>query len=187
MTISLDTPLSDDELVELDDFLLSGEDEEQRLPVDEAHGFITGLLVGRSPFNETEWMEVVWGQPAFANAAQQEHFTNLLRRLYADVQRMLADDQAFEPLVAEMEEDGEVFEAYEGWCFGFMLAVSRDEERWGQLPKDEQSILSPIAKLALLHSDEHMEMEDDEHDMLIDLLPGSVQSLNRFWAAHAEA
>jgi hypothetical protein len=62
-----------------------------------------------------------------------------------------------------------------------MLAVTGDEERWNNLPENEQSLLAPIAKLALLYADENVDMEDDEYEMLTELLPGSVVGLYRYW------
>jgi len=50
MSLALDVPLSEEEYTELDDFLCAGDEEAERLPVDEAHGFMTVLTMrGASP------------------------------------------------------------------------------------------------------------------------------------------
>jgi uncharacterized protein len=181
----LNTPLTDEEIIELDEFLLEGSDEDDRLTVDEAHGFITSLVVGHEAAAEDEWMEAVWGRPEFADDAERQRLTALLRRLHQDVVATLESGAPFEPLLAEVEEDGETFVACDGWCFGFMLGVSGDEERWGKLPPDEQDLLTPIANLALLHVDDAPEMDEEDCETLAELLPGSVRGLYLYWAAQA--
>ena len=174
-------PLTDEEIIELDNFLLAASQEEERLTVDEAHGFVTALVAGHESLPQEEWMEVVWGQPEFADETEQQRMISLLSRLHRDVSATLQAGGTFEPLVAEVEEDDETIIAIEGWCFGFMLAVSRNEERWNQLPKDEQALLAPIAKLALLETENAPEMDDEECESLAEMLPGSVVGLYSYW------
>src|SRR3569833_3377626 len=143
-------PLSADELADLDDFLLADPDE--RLAIDEAHGFLTALIVGHDVREQGAWLEDVWATPEFADATEQQYLTELLLRMRNDIAAMLKTGHRFEPLILEEEGDNEIYEVYEGWCFGFMLAVANDEERWQDLPKDQQALLDPIAALALLHT-----------------------------------
>ncbi len=176
MAPSYQSILSDDELAELDEFLLSGEHDS--LSIDEAHGYLTALILSGAPVPEGEWLESVWGEPAFADAAQGERMTVLMRKLYEDIEEMLRSGVPFEPLVVEEEgEEDEVIEVYEGWCFGFMLAVTHHEKEWSGLSKAQEELLAPIATLALLHSEEEMEMDDDEYYGWIEMLSGSVAGL----------
>jgi uncharacterized protein len=184
MSLMPDAPLSEDEYVELDAFLFSGGDDDERLSVDEAHGFITALIVGHVPLTPEVWLESVWGKPAFADEAERQRMTGLLLRMYREISTTLRAGQSFEPLFVEVEEDGEVVVAHEGWCFGFMLAVSGDEERWDRLPKYEQSLLGPIARIALLHVEEEPEIDEEEYEMLVELLPGAVAGLHAYWESN---
>lgn len=184
MTDMLNTPLSDDELIELDEFLLSaGDDDDDRLTVDEAHGYIASFAVkGGDAFASDAWMRDVWGQPEFATEADQERLSNYLVRMRNDILAMLKNGKRFEPLVADLEEeDGETFTSYEGWCFGFMLAVSKAEESWGNLEKAEEDLLVPIAKLAMMYVKDDMDIDEDEYETLVDLIPGSVVGLYQYW------
>lgn len=174
-------PLSDQELVELDDFLLSDACDEETFAIDEAHGFLTALVVGPEAMPQSEWLEAVWGQPRFADEAQARRMTDLLVRLYRSIEADLQAGRPFEPLVVEEEEEGEVFESYEGWCFGFMAGVQEFEELWQPLPKEPQALLTPIAQLALLYTDEEPEMSEAEYGDWIELLPGAVTGLYHFW------
>lgn len=172
--------LTDEDLMELDDLLLSAEEgEEDRLSVDEAHGYITALAVSGSERLETgDWLEDILGESQDDARPRMEE---LLIRLKDELLEMLSSTEIFEPLIAEEEEDGEVFVAYEGWCYGFMLAVSNDEDAWSELPKDEQDLLMPIAKLALLDAEEEDEIDEEEYEMLAELIPGSVKGLAAYW------
>lgn len=181
--MSPSTPLSADELAELDNFLLA--DPDQRLAIDETHGFLTALIVGHDVREQEAWLEDVWGVPDFADAAEQRYLAELLLRMRNDIAEMFESGQYFEPLVLEEEgDDGEIYEIYEGWCFGFMLAVADDQGRWQDLPKDQQALLEPIAELALLHTDEQgVEMSDEEYGDYVELLPGSVAGLFEYFSA----
>jgi uncharacterized protein len=184
MPLPPDAPLSDEEYAELDDFLCAGDEEEERLPVDEAHGFMTAMIVGHAPVTPEALLESVWGQPAFADETERERLTGLMLRLFREISTTLRVQQPFEPLFVEIEENGATLVAHEGWCFGFMLAVSGDEERWKRLPKHEQSLLGPIARLALLHVEEEPEIDEEEYEMLVELLPGAVAGLHAYWESN---
>lgn len=182
MATAQQEPLSDDEVLELDAFLLSAaEEDDDRLTVDEAHGYLTGLAVGHASLSQDEWLEVIWGHPAFASDQQKARLTSLLLRMQEDIAATLRRGQSFEPLVAEVEDDGEILVAFEGWCFGFMLAVSNDEERWGQLSQAGRDALAPIADLAMLHTEVDSDLDEDEVQQLAELVPGSVASLYDYW------
>lgn len=175
------TPLSDDEIEELDNFLLSGDEEEARLTVDEAHGFVTALVVGRSTVEAEEWMETIWGIPAFVDDAEKQHMSELLLRMRSEIKQTLQAGKGFEPLIAEFEEDGDDVVAYEGWCYGFMLGVSLAQSQWEKLPQHEQELLAPIARLALVTEEDSPELDEEEYEMLTELLPGSVVGLYNYW------
>lgn len=174
--------LNDDELAELDDFLLSDACDDEVLSVDEVHGFLTAMLVGPKPMPEAEWLPMTWGEPDFADAAQRSHMHSLMQRLCSDIEQSLKTGHDFEPLAVEMEEeDGTVVVAYEGWCFGFMLGVEGRQEEWDKLPQDEKNLMAPMAQLALLYSDEEPDMDEEEYEQWVELLPGAVLGLNSYW------
>jgi uncharacterized protein len=184
MPLPPDVPLSEDEYSELDAFLFTDDEGNERLSVDEAHGFITALIVGHAPAAPEAWMKSVWGQPGFADESERRRMTGLLLRMFDEISWTLGVGRSFEPLAVEIEEEGETLMALEGWCFGFMLAVSADEERWNQLPRYEQSLLGTIARLALLHVDDEASIDEEEYDMLVELLPGAVAGLHAYWESN---
>lgn len=181
MSTDFDSPLTPEELSELDGFLLSDACDEDTLSIDEAHGFITALIVTPHMPAEKAWLSSVWGHPEFPDPMQQHYMTSLLERLYSEIRMTLEAGREFEPLVIETEEKGETLEAYEGWCFGFMLGVEQQQVLWDALPQNEQNLMVPMAQLAMLYTDENNDMSDDEYDAWVELLPGAVMGLYSYW------
>jgi len=165
--------LSADELTTLDEFLL--DDPEERLAIDEAHGYLTALLISKVEIDEAGMLEALVGE-----ARPAEDISQLLLRMRDEIAADLESVKPFEPMVIEEEEAGETFELYEGWCYGFMLAVSDHEEIWSQLPKEQKSLLEPIATLALLREEE-LDIDDEEYSGWVGLLAGSVSGLYACW------
>jgi len=181
MSDSMNQALSEEEFIELDSFLLSEACDEETLSIDEAHGYITALLLPPVPLEAAEWQSAIWGEPHFESEEQKERMTALLQRLFDDVADNLQHRREFEPLVIETEEEGELVESYEGWCFGFMLGVEAHESQWESLPKNEQGLLAPMAQLSLLGSEEEAEMDESEYAQWVELIPGAVMGLYAFW------
>jgi uncharacterized protein len=175
------TPLNDDELAKLDEFLLSDACDDETLTVDEVHGLLTALLAGPVALSEAEWLELAWGKPRFADADEQQQMLGLMQHLYQDIDTSLKAGRDFEPLAVEVEENGVEVVAFEGWCFGFMLGVESAQSEWDKLPKNEENLLAPMAQLALLNSDEEPQMDDEEYEQWVELLPGAVMGLYSYW------
>ncbi len=179
MSLPENTSLTDSELAELDEFLLA-DDEASRLPIDEAHGFLTALIVANKPVAQSEWLVEIWGEPDIPDD-ERSRMSVLIQRLYDEILVNLTSRQLFEPMVIEEEDEGEIIEVYEGWCFGFMLGVAYQPELWEQLPKHEQDLLAPLATLACLRTDEPDDLDEEEYASCAELLPGSVASLYTYW------
>ncbi len=182
MPSQIEAQLTDEEFSELDSFLLASDEGADRLTVDEAHGYLTALTVGPEMTSSDEWLEAVWGTPLFADEASGARMRGYLLRMQDEIATALNSGEVFEPMMLEEIDGDEVIESFEGWCFGFMLGVASQSDHWEELPKAEQTLLAPIAKLALLHDDEEEhEMDDEEYDAWIEMLPGSVVGLHNYW------
>ncbi len=175
----MSTPLNDDELAELDAFLLSEFCDDESLSVDEAHGLLCAVVAGPGEHPWAELESQIWGEPNFPDAAVEARLRELLSRMHAEIADTLASGRNLEPLAVEVEDDAGETEgvAYEGWCYGFILGASLDQSAWDELPKPQLELFSPIAKLALLNDEESDEMEDDEYEQWVELLPGAVSGL----------
>jgi len=170
--------MTEEQYSRLDEILMDNIDE--CLSIDEAHGFLTSIAVIQIELSNDECLDVICGDSDLNDKISIET-SSLLQDMNIDIVAQLSSNEPFDILLIETEEDGDIIEVFEGWCHGFMLAVSQESTIWDSLEKNESSMLSPIAKLALLISDETLEIEDDEYDMLVELLPGSVIGLNSYF------
>ncbi|MFV1982448.1 MAG: YecA family protein [Thiohalomonadales bacterium] len=170
--------MTDDEYSNLDAILM--ENIEDCLSIDEAHGFLTAMSVSQISLSNDECIESICGDSDFDDQSRKA-VSDLILKMHSEIQSMLTSSDPFDILIIETEQDDEIIEVFEGWCQGFMLAVAQEHNLWDSLEKTEQTILSPIAKVALLISDESLEMEDDEYDMLVELLPGAVMGLHSYF------
>ncbi len=170
--------MTDNDYARLDEILMANIDD--CLSIDEAHGFLTAMSVSNVKLSDTDCFDAICGDSKLDNKLANE-VISLILNMNDDIKVMLDNNKPFDILLIETEEQGEMIEVFEGWCHGFMLAVCQNESVWDGLGKNEQSILSPIAKLALLISDEQLDMEDDEYDLLVELLPGAVMGLNSYY------
>ncbi len=169
--------LNEEQLAELDAFLLSEFCDEETLSVDEAHGLLCAAIAGPGEHEWAELEEMIWGQPEFPDAGVEQRMRGLLAAMHAEIQATLAAGRNLEPLAVEVEDEETSGIAYEGWCYGFILGVSLNQEAWDEMPKPQLELLSPIAKLALLNDEESDEMDDDEYEQWVELLPGAVSGL----------
>lgn len=182
MTQTTLIPLTDAQLQELDQFLLSNACDERTLLLDEAHGLITASVVAPEPLSDALLLEQIWGEPTFASRDEQHYFSALLLQMRDEVSARLASGAPFEPLVVDEEDEhGVVVEVYEGWCFGFVLGVEQQQQFWQDLAAEQQGLLAPMAQLALLVSDDEPEMDEEQYDAWVELIAGAVTGLYRYW------
>lgn len=141
-------PLTDEELDELDRFLLSDATGEDAMDISMLDGFLTALAVGPSTLSPNRWMPLVWGgDVVWASRQQMDRMTTLVFRHANDILLYLRDDpDTFEPLLYEREEDGESIPVIDEWCTGFVKGMALDEAGWQSLMEAEEGeeLLYPI-------------------------------------------
>lgn len=191
-------PLSDDELVQLDDVL--GE-----LPtafdIEMLDGYLTALQLAPQPAAQlkgADWLPPVWGEAAGANADEgaapfasgkqkKQAVVMVLRHLRAIDQALHHAPEQWEPVFSVAEtEDGQELADAEDWCVGFLHATVLDPEGWGALFDDP--VLGPLlAPIGLLGSDEaglseadRLRLQDPVHrDALSRAVPDAALALAR--------
>ena len=106
-------PLTDEEIEELDQFLLDAKGIEESMDVSALDGFLTAIVSGPKTIMPSAWMRWVWDMergedtPAFKDQAQAQRIIGFLMRHMNDIARTLqqAPDQ-YEPLLMENPEQG---------------------------------------------------------------------------------
>jgi uncharacterized protein len=139
MKPTLDTPLTNQEVDDLDAFLLqSGLD--APMDISMLDGFLCAVLSAPRQMPPTQWMPWIWDYeaaeqvPQFANDKNAKHVASLVMRFAREIALNLehALDE-FEPLFPEREtETGSEF-VIDDWCFGFLKAISLDPGAWQPL------------------------------------------------------
>ena len=148
MNDDLNAPLSDEELDELDRFLMSDAANEEALDISMLDGFLTALAVGPNNLPPSRWMPVVWGGPmTWESEAQAKRMMSLVFRHANDILFTLRSyPDEFEPLLYERDHHGETIPIIDEWCTGFVMGIELDEEAWQPLLESEEGdeLLLPI-------------------------------------------
>jgi uncharacterized protein len=123
--------LTDQELFELDELLAATPQPLQPLDVVMLDGYLCGVLVQPQLLEESQWLPPIFDVeqrplPDDIDAQWLERCTVLIRRRYEALNRALAEDGAFNPVILDHEEDEESAESGE-----------RDESAQPDLPLSE--------------------------------------------------
>lgn len=166
--MELTQALSDAEIDELDDFLLSDDTPDSCMNLPTMDGFFAALILNPRLIMPGEFLNWIWDmddgeeEPSFASIGQIDHIMGLVMRYYDSVLDAIGNDD-FEPLfyVLEQKDGSEFFDA-EGWAEGFMLGVNLFSETWGEIFEKHMEWLVPVM---LLGTDDGWEMLARESDV----------------------
>ena len=172
---SAHTPLTDAELEQLDEWLLSlaqaGVDGVMTL--DGMDGYLTALAVGPSKVlterATADWLPAVWGGDGddgapFASNQKRKRTTVLVLRHLQSICCLLRDTPAaWEPVFSMVEQDGHEWADAGDWCTGFLQATDLDPQAWAPL-FDDPTLGPQLVPLALLggEADEDADLDDPQ-------------------------
>lgn len=179
--------LSDNELMELDEFLASPGLVESSLDVFGLEGFLAAVVSGPRLLEPSEWTPWVWDvdagevAPEFENPGQAERMLGLVQRLHASVAAALAPGAGeFEPLFA----DGDA-EAAANWCSGFLAGTRFDSDTWADLIDAKPKWFAPILGLGL-EDEEGPRPRKGQIERWTREVGPSVTRIHGFWLAQRE-
>jgi len=144
-------PLSDQEIEELDDFLLDAEGIDESMNVSMLDGFLTALICGPKLIMPSEWMRWVWDtehgkdSPNFSSEDEAGRILSMLIRHMNDITSTLSQaPEYYEPLLLENINHGNPIPILDEWCMGFVKGMSLDEEGWSDIAVANPHWLSTI-------------------------------------------
>ena len=191
--MEISSHLSDTEIRELTDFLLSDETPEECMDISTLDGFLTGLVIGPDTIMPSRWLPEVWGETekdemVWESEKELERVMGLVMRLYNSVaQDFLCDPPDFNPLFMINTATAEEVTIIDEWCWGFMQAVDLAPDSWQPLFEDEvqKAGIFPIS----LHGTEKgwkLLVEDPKisavpHEEWVAMLPAAVREIYEFW------
>jgi len=192
--IPLNEPLSDQEITELDEFLMSDATPEDCMDIVTLDGFLTSLVIGPGLVPPSVWLKALWGkgEPRFESSAQAQRVISLIMRRFNEIGAMFEEPSAFAPILYEREVEGKVYRIAEDWCWGFLAGVRLAPEAWQPLLKDQDNhpMLLPIIALGSEDGWKLLEADTDpeaaEQAALDDLEP-SVVAISRYWRSQWRA
>lgn len=185
-------PLSDEELEELNQFLLDGVDNDEAMTLDRLDGYLHALAIGPQTIMPKQWMPKVWGEdsammPPMDSLAQLYHIMGLVMRHYNSIISGFERKPPFVvPYWDTYEYDIGEFENAQGWAYGFTEGVALNRAAWKPLfdtPQGQQWY-RPIGLLG----DESFSANQDEltqkpelRQELAHQIEDSLVNIHAFW------
>lgn len=194
VSAKLSIPLTDDELEELDQFLMSEATSDDTMMIDALDGYLTAIAVGPRALPMSEWLSGVWGTdkahaPDFESPTDGQRIIDLIIRHLNGIIATLEQDPdtinpMFECLTNDETDDIRLDAAM--WSYGFLTGVQLNWDDWEPMVNDSDGIKAfyPIYLLG----DEDIGPEDKElietpeqREALTAQIPGSVAWIYQFW------
>lgn len=191
-------PLSEQEMLELEELLVSGLLPSGAMTLDALDGFLTALAVGPESIDPDEWVPVALGfeQSGMQNDLDEEscqRIVSLLIRYRNSVDRIFRNDpDSFLPLFdlssyacSEDEED-----AVRAWTHAFMSGIEMRYDAWAPLIEmagmpdeegDKSAILLGPALLLSGRDDRSAELTSVQRGQLRKMVADSIGDIYRFW------
>lgn len=187
------TPLSDDELGELDAFLLE-QDNDEGMTLDMLDGFLHALAIGPQTVLPSRWLPQVWGRddgamlPPVDSVDEANHLLGLVMRHFNSIVRGF---EQLPPVVAPcwstaQFDDDRSFEDAEMWAFGFNEGVKLSLPAWQALMDDAQGRLlyRPIGLLGaegFADDQDELTRTPEQREALTARIEESLLRIHAFW------
>ncbi len=183
--------ISDRELDELQDFLLSDAVPEGAMSLDTLDGFFTALIIGPITVLPSAWLPLVWDmsgsgeEPKFESLEQAQRIIELLMKMMNSIVELLTKyPDYYEPLPDTIELENEKAKDFliMIWATGFMIGVSYNEVDWEPLFRNDTAtgLLSVISVLSI-RPDNSDPLPSQECRKFWERVPDCVLELNEFW------
>ena len=193
--MEVEPALSDREMDELDDFLMSDATTNEVMLLDCLDGYLTAVASGPVRLTQGDWLPRVWGPtasdaPKFESKAQEEKIIGLMtRHLNAIVWNLQQEDEPFEPVfdLNVYQDDEREYVDGEMWAHGYMTAIQLNRNSWNALFESKHGV-EMLRPIYLLGSEEVTEEEEQlvqtpaQREELSKTIPASVAWIFKYWA-----
>jgi uncharacterized protein len=139
-------PLSDEEVRELESFLMEDRDGSEAMMFDTMDGYMHAVAIGPFTLKPQQWLPPIWGHtesqemmPAAQSLEQLNRILELIMRHFNSIIDGLQDNppDVF-PHWSIAEFDGQEHDDAEGWSWGFVQGVNLCRSDWQPLLETEQ-------------------------------------------------
>ena len=191
-------PLSDEELEELDQFLLYGVDNDEAMTLDTLDGYLHAIAIGPQTIMPSQWLPKVWGEdsammPPTDSIDQLNHIMGLVMRHYNSI---IHGFGLKPPLVAPCWDTYEYnigeFEEADGWAHGFTVGVALNGAAWQPLfdSLQGQQWYRPIGLLgeeSFSADQDELTKTPEQREQLAQQIEDSLANIHAFWLPLREA
>lgn len=184
------SPMEEEDLIRLEDFLISDRTPDAAMPIDMLEGFLAAVLSSPEEIQPTEWLPHVWGNeetPQYHSNEEEEEITRLLLAFHRDVGDQLANEPTFTPIWDGLEGE-ELALSTHIWCLGYIKGMELDVESWASLEEDSEAhaCLIPVMLSAMDPDQPPEEFADilnneDQRKIMRDAIPKSACVLYDYW------
>jgi len=146
-------PLSDEELDELDHFMLHEVDCDEGMTLDMLDGYLHAIAIGPKTLMPRQWMPAIWGDgdsmmPPVESIEKLNQILGLIMRMFNSIIAGLEEDPPeIYPQWCTQEYRGREYDDAEGWAYGFTQGVHR-AKRSGRRCCRHLRVRPGIARLA---------------------------------------
>ena len=192
------TPLSDDELQVLDDFLLYGVQNDEGMTLDMLDGYLHAIAIGPTSLMPKQWLPAVWGEtdnmmPPMESIEQLNEILGLVMRLFNSIISGLeTEPREFCPYWCTREYRGKEYDDAEGWAYGFWEGMKLCWSDWQPLLQTPQG-QTWYRPIGLLGEDEFSADQDAltktpaMRGKLALQIPDAVVAMYEYWLPHRHA
>lgn len=137
-------PLSDDELSELDNFLLVESNCDEGMTMDTLDGYLHAIAIGPVTLMPQRWMPEIWGEgdsmmPPVDSIEKLNRILELIMRLFNSIIAGLElQPREIYPLWCTRQFRGKEYDDAEGWAYGFSEGVNLSKREWMALLETPQ-------------------------------------------------
>jgi uncharacterized protein len=187
----LNSPLNENEIQQLDQFLLDRIDEniltddmdEGIFDISTLDGFFTAIVSSPVTIPPSMWLPSLWGdfEPTWENEETfSEILTLLLRHMNGIVQILMDYPDDFEPLYMERVVEDKTYTIVDEWCEGYHRGVELTSEHW--VRHEEVSVLlAPIYAFTEVTDWKGHDYSEDEIRTIQMAIAPSVRDIHAYW------
>ncbi len=191
-------PLTNEELDQLDTYLMSDATSAETMDLEMLDGFLVALAIGPEGVSEQEWLaEVFGGQlPNDLDPAMRElilrHADHVAESFaLAAREKQLEDEPLYLPLVLQDDTADDAWKDTLGqyWASGFRAGFLLREEAWSEVMADDDQLTDAICDIMALELGRHPERSNEvltrrAREDRVDELPWIVEGILHSWLEH---
>ena len=187
--MSLDTPLTDAEFDQLDDYLMSDDAPDETMDTSMLDGYLAAVASGPNLVMPDQMLRWVWDtengeeSPEFKTKEEAETIIGLILRHYQTVNDAL-NNQQYEPMILERKHKRRMIPIIDEWCMGYCIGIADDDGAWQPLLDAHPEFFKIIALYGTEDGWDTLEKKPltaKQHGAAADSLAESTRQIRAYW------